>query len=287
MLIAQLTDCHIRPPGMAAYRVAETNMLSERALQAIAALRPSPDLVVISGDLTECGLPGEYKLLAEMLKRTLAMPVYVIPGNHDRRENLVAAFPQFALQDGFLHYVIEEYPVRLVMLDTVVAGAAHGELCATRLAFLERALAARPDVPTMIVMHHPPFQCGLVGMDEIALREPARFAAIIARHKQVQRIVCGHHHRPVFTVLHQALVSIAPSVAHQVCFSLEARGEGAFVMEPPGYHLHLWDAANGFVTHALVVEKFPGPFPFFADPDYPGQSLLTTQARTENQVGAA
>jgi 3',5'-cyclic AMP phosphodiesterase CpdA len=279
MLIAQLTDFHLRPPGVAAYRVSETNMLSERALRAVAALQPAPDLVVISGDLADGGLPAEYQLLASMLARTLKMPVYVIPGNHDRRENLVGAFPQFTLRDGFLHYVIENLPVRLVMLDTVVPGAAHGELCQTRLAFLDQALAARPDVPTMIVMHHPPFLCGLVGMDQIALREPAAFAAIVRRHRQVQRIICGHHHRPVFAALHQAIVSIAPSVAHQVEFSLGPAAEGTFVMEPPGYHLHLWDAEKGFVTHAVVVEKFPGPYPFCADPVYPGQPLTSSAER--------
>ena len=34
MLIAQLTDLHLRPPGMAAYRVSETNMMTERAFDA-------------------------------------------------------------------------------------------------------------------------------------------------------------------------------------------------------------------------------------------------------------
>jgi 3',5'-cyclic AMP phosphodiesterase CpdA len=118
----------------------------------------------------------------------------------------------------------------------------------------------------MIVMHHPPFRCGLGNMDDIGLREPGAFAAIVARHRQVQRIVCGHHHRPVFGGLHQAIVSIAPSVAHQAEFTLTPGGSGAFVMEPPAYQLHLWNPADGFVTHTLVVEKFPGPFPILLEP---------------------
>ena len=129
MLIAQLTDLHVRPAGMPAYRVAETNMLTERALRAVATRQPAPDLVVITGDLTDCGLPEEYELLAGMLSRNLPMPFHVIPGNHDRRENLVAGIPGLALRDGFLQYVVEAGPVRLIMLDTVVPGAAHGELC--------------------------------------------------------------------------------------------------------------------------------------------------------------
>ena len=272
MLIAQLTDLHIRPRGVAAYRVVETNMLVERALRAVAALRP--DVVVISGDLTDCGLPEEYALLAEMLARNLPMPFHVVPGNHDRRENLAAGIPGFALQDGFLQYAVDAGPVRLVMLDTVVPGAGHGELCPVRLDFLDRTLAARPDVPTMIVMHHPPFHLGVGHMDDIALRAPAAFAAIFARNPQVQRIVCGHHHRPVFTSVQQAIASIAPSVAHQVELSFDPRLSAAFMLEPPAYQLHLWTPAQGFVTHTVLVETYPGPFPFIADPAYPGMPPL-------------
>ena len=108
-------------------------------------------------------------------------------------------------------------------------------------------------------------------MDSIALREPGRFTEIVARHRQVQRIVCGHHHRPVVAQLAQAIVSIAPSVAHQVEFDLSPDAPAAFVMEPSAFELHLWAADTGFVSHTALVEAFPGPFPFFSDPDYPGK----------------
>ncbi|MGH7153571.1 MAG: metallophosphoesterase, partial [Acetobacteraceae bacterium] len=68
MLIAQLTDLHVRPVGKAANRVVETNMLTERALRAVAAFVPRPDVVLITGDLTECGLDEEYANLARMLR---------------------------------------------------------------------------------------------------------------------------------------------------------------------------------------------------------------------------
>ncbi len=85
MLIAQITDLHVRPRGLPAYRVSETNTMVARAVAHLLALDPRPDLVLISGDLTDCGLPEEYEELRGMLAR-LPMPVHVIPGNHDRRE---------------------------------------------------------------------------------------------------------------------------------------------------------------------------------------------------------
>lgn len=273
LTIAQLTDLHVRPEGVPAYRVAETNMLTERALRRVAAEHPAVDAVIITGDLTDCGLPAEYDLLAGMLRQTLKMPVHVIPGNHDRREVLLQHLPATrSMAGGFVQYAVDDLPARIVMLDTVVPGAGYGALCQQRLDWLDRTLAERPDQPTLIGMHHPPFQCGIAHMDAIALRDPEAFVAVIARHRQVQRIVCGHHHRPVVALVADAIASIAPSVAHQVRHDLSDDGPAAFVMEPSAFDLHLWDDRSGFVTHTALVESFPGPFPFLSDPDYPGRS---------------
>jgi len=279
VLIAQLTDLHVRPPGQACYRVVETTMLAERALRAVARRPPAPDVVLITGDLTDCGLPEEYGVVATLLRRYAAAPVFCIPGNHDRREAMIAHLPDTRHADGFVQYAVEDYPVRLIMLDTVVPGHAHGELCARRLAWLDRTLAARPDRPTIIAMHHPPFICGIGHMDAISLREPGAFAAVLARHPQVERVVCGHHHRPVVTRIARAVVSIAPAVAHQVELDLRPDAPSAFVLEPPAYQLHHWSAEHGLVSHTAYVEDYPGPFPFVMEPEYPGRATDTNGHR--------
>ena len=99
-------------------------------------------------------------------------------------------------------------------------------------------------------------------MDAINLRDADRFAAVIARHPQVRRIVCGHHHRPVTAAVAHAIASICPSVAHQVELDLAEDAPSAFVLEPPAFQLHHWSVAHGFVTHTSTVERYPGPFPF-------------------------
>lgn len=273
-LIAQLTDLHVRPQGLTADRVTETNMLTERALRRVATLRPPPDALIITGDLTDSGLPAEYAVLAEMLARILAIPVHLIPGNHDRREGVLAHLPGVPqMEGGFIQYTTQVGPVRLLMLDTVVPGAGHGALCPARLDWLDRTLAAAPDAPTMIGMHHPPFACGIAHMDRIALRDPAAFTAVVARHPQVRRIVCGHHHRPIVAAVAHAIASIAPSVAHQVELDLDPAAPATFMLEPAGFDLHRWTEADGFVTHTAVVDAFPGPFPFLPNPDYPGKPV--------------
>ena len=274
MLIAQITDLHLRPRAMPAYRVSETNMFAERALATIAALRPSPDLVLISGDLTDCGLPEEYEILNGLLAR-LPMPVFVVPGNHDRRESMRKALSgrMASLADPeFIQYAVEDFPIRLVGLDTVIPGKSAGALCARRLEFLDRTLAGAPDKPTLVFMHHPPFVTGVDHMDAIRLLDGAEvFTDILMRHPQVTNVLCGHVHRKIVTRIGHAICSTAPSVGHQVAFDFLNGAAGGLVFEPPAFDLH-WRRSEDapLVSHTVYVERFPGPYPFALDPAYPG-----------------
>ena len=271
MILVQITDPHCRPQGMAAMRICETNMLMERALRAVAAFRPRPDIVVITGDLAANGLAAEYQALAAMLRRTMdGLRVYVIPGNHDRRGPLREALDGVAGMGNdaaFMQYTVDDLAVRLVMLDTLVQGSTHGELCAARMDRLETTLGQEPERPTLIAMHHPPFVCGLTHMDAINLRNADAFTALVARHRQVRRIICGHHHRPVVMPVAHAIGSIAPGVAHQVELELFNDADAQWNLEPAAFQVHAWIAqAEAIVSHTAYVEQYPGPYPFFADP---------------------
>ena len=273
MLIAQLSDLHVRPRGVPAARVVETNMMVERALASVAALNPRPDVVVISGDVTECGRPEEYEMASQMFRRHLSMPVFVVPGNHDRRDNFrshLAHMRGVTEDPDFVQYVVDEYPVRLVMLDSVVPQAGHGLLCPQRLEFLDRTLRAAPDKPTMLVLHHPPMLTGAGGMDGIWLRNTAELGALLERHPQVERILTGHHHRSIVGRLGHAIVIVAPAVVHQTELNLRPGIEDQLVLEPSAYQLHLQLPDGGIATHTVFAERFPGPFPFVVDDDYPG-----------------
>lgn len=267
MLIAQITDLHVRPKGLAANRVVETNMMTERAIDAVIALRPRPDVVLITGDLVDRGLVEEYEQLKVILRR-LDIPFFVIPGNHDRRDNLrrvLADYRGVTEDPEFVQFVVDDYPVRLIGLDTLVPGKGEGALCAKRLAFLERALARTPAKPTVICMHHPPFDCGIRHMDRIRLLEGAeRLAEIVRPHPNVERILCGHHHRVIDVRFAGTICSISPGVAHQVMFDITEEHTGALVLEPPAYQLHLYRPETGIVSHTVYVERYPGPFPFLS-----------------------
>ena len=269
MILIQLTDLHVRPHGLAAMRACETNMLTERALRAVRDFRPRPDALLITGDLTNNGLVAEYENLADMLGRLIDLPTYVIPGNHDNRANLRATLGHLrgVLSDPeFVQYAIEDLPVRLLMLDTLIQGETDGELCGRRMAWLERTLAAEPNKPTIIAMHHPSFLCGIGHLDRIILRDPAGFEAVVAGHRQVRRIICGHHHRPITTNVAQAIASVGPGVAHIVELDLFSDTPGLWMLEPPAFHVHAWIDGAGLVSHMGFVDRYPGPYPFVSDP---------------------
>lgn len=269
MILIQVSDLHLRPRGRASARVAETNMLAERALRAVRAFVPRPDALLITGDLTDDGLASEYQELVAMLARTIDLPVYMIPGNHDRRDVMkqeLAAWPGIGADPEFIQYTVEDLPVRVVMLDTAITGGVAGELCERRMAWLEATLAAEPGRPTLIAMHHPPFPIGIGHMDAISLLNWREFQALIARHRQVVRVVCGHDHRPVTAQVGHTVGCIAPGVAHQMELDLRPHHAAMWNLEPAGYLVHYWSEATGMVTHRGYVESFPGPFPFLPNP---------------------
>jgi 3',5'-cyclic AMP phosphodiesterase CpdA len=264
MILAQLTDTHVKVRGMLAYRKVDTAAHLARAVAALNALDPQLDLVALTGDLADFGKPAEYEHLREILA-PLRAPYLLLPGNHDDRDQLRAAFPEhdYLPRNGFIQYATDCGPLRLVALDTVIPMRGDGELCAARLAWLDRALAAAPDRPTVVMMHHPPFVTGIAHMDKVGLAGKEGFAAVIARHRQVERIICGHVHRSIQCRIAHTIASTCPAPCHQVALDLRPDGPSAFVLEPPGYQLHHWIDGTGLVTHTAVIGDFDGPHPFY------------------------
>lgn len=262
MLIAQISDTHIMPAGRLMSGRVDTGPYLQRAVAHLLALDPRPDLVLATGDLVDAGSPVEYARLRGILA-ALPMPVYLIPGNHDARDALRAGFPDhgYLPRGPFLQYVIEDHALRLIGLDTLVPGQPHGELCEERLGWLEARLA-ESDRPTLIFMHHPPFACGIVEFDSIGLNRGAeRLAEIVRANPQVERILCGHVHRPVQTRWAGTLASIGPSTAHQATLDLRPDVPITFTMDPPAAALHQWRGGS-LVTHLSYVGEYDGPHPF-------------------------
>ena len=257
MLLCQISDPHIVCEGELAYGRVDTGQMLERCVRKILALPRLPDAVVATGDLTDHGSVEEYTLLAELLG-PLRMPLYLAVGNHDDSRALRSVFPQhtyLAGENGFVQYAVDDFDVRLVVLDTTVAGAPGGELCARRLQWLDRTLG-ESDRPTIIAQHHPPFATGFTLMDRMTLANPEAEAAVVARHRHVQCIISGHYHRTIQARFAGTVASVCPSTAHQLKLDLAPGADIRFTFEPSAFQLHLWNGQQ-VVTHTALVEDFP------------------------------
>lgn len=258
MLIAQISDLHIMPEGGLAWGRYDTAMHLARCVSDIMRMRPLPDVVLATGDLVDGGTEAEYRRLRELLV-PLAVPVYLIPGNHDTREALCAVFGDHAYlpRDGQgLYYVVEGGDLRLVALDTVIAGESGGALGEEQLQWLESVLAAAPRRPTLLFMHHPPVATGMACMDHIILdaTDARRLGDIVIRHPQVQRIICGHVHRGMQLCWCGTLVSVCPGTAYQSVLALDGGAFAPSLSDPPAFQLHHWNGQN-LVTHTLSVTQ--------------------------------
>lgn len=254
MLIAQITDTHVLAGEGNTPGGGDPSKHLLMVVRALNALEPRPDVVLVTGDLTTDGNDEDYRHLRGILDQ-LDMPFYVMPGNHDDRGCIRAAFRHdgYLPESGYLNYVVDGYPVRIVCLDTLHDGHDGGRLCLDRLQWLEATLAEDRSVPTVVAMHHPPFLTGLAPFDRDPLEGADAFAAIVAGNPHVERVLCGHLHRPVETRWHGLTVGVAPSTAFEIALDLREGAPFRLVNgAAPGYQLHLL-TRGGLVTHTAYA----------------------------------
>lgn len=256
-VIAQISDLHISEAGVGTDERYQTADHLARAIDVLNEVSPKPDIVVASGDLVDRATVEEYRRLRDLLA-PLSMPVYLMPGNHDARDPLRQVFADhdYLPDQGFLHYTIEDLPLRVICLDSLDPGHISGTLCAERLAWLDDRLSAQPERPTFIFMHHPPFTSGLAPMDKHGFDAGPALAAVTSKHPQIVRISGGHLHRPVTTGWGGTVVSVAPSTAHQIALNPVPDTPISIVMEPPAFLLHMWHEANGLVSHTIYTSEY-------------------------------
>ena len=286
MIIAHITDLHAVAKGRLFHPMISTNARLVDAVAHINSLDPRPDVVIVSGDLTEHGLAQEYDFLRETLA-DLIPPVFVVPGNHDRREALLTAFAgeEYMPQPDapFVNYAIETFPLRLIGLDTTVPGHDHGLMCEQRLRWLDDTLSARRDFPTLIFMHHPPFRTGVHWMDASGLYGGRMMEEVVRRHRQVVHVACGHLHRPIHVAWGGTIASVSPSTCHQVALNLTGRGGFEITMEPRAVALHVWDDSYGLISHLSYIPAGYEEIPILSTLTSEDRAQLLSQNRRDYQ----
>jgi 3',5'-cyclic AMP phosphodiesterase CpdA len=251
LLVAQISDTHILVPESGQPAAQLRGDCLRRTVADVN--QQQPDAVIFTGDTVQHGQPEEYARLRELLA-PLEAPLYLVPGNRDDKNEMRAAFCDYSYlpQSGeFLHYTIEDYDIRLVAIDSTLTGERKGRFCEKRQAWLDETLGEQPDRPTLLFIHHPPFDVedhyvgGYRRPDEVRALED-----IVNRYAQVMGMLCGHVHWPVERDWAGTQARIMPSIAVDVRHGIDetaARGR-------PVYMLHRLSPATGLVSQARMVD---------------------------------
>jgi 3',5'-cyclic-AMP phosphodiesterase len=254
MIIAQISDTHIALDTPDADR-----RISDFALTVadINALDPAPDVIVHTGDIVHNGRQDEYARAAAILA-TAHAPVYVLPGNKDDRANLRAAFSAcgyLAPNSDFIDYAIDDYPVRLIALDTLSSGSNKGDFRPEQVRHLFDLIDAETTKPIAVFTHHPPFEV-TVGPDPLNFDTPEIMAELrraLQHSGRVVAIFSGHVHRAA-----AGHVGTIPATVVQCIATTLRKGEyPADMKKRPVYHLHRFDPAWGFITATRIVGTGP------------------------------
>lgn len=250
MIIAQISDTHIAlDTPDSKQRIRDF----ERTVADINALDPAPDVIFHTGDVVHNGRPDEYAEAVRILAGARA-PVYVIPGNKDDRANLRTAFaPRGYLAPGsdFVEYAVEDYPVRLLAVDTLNTSSNKGDFCPERARRLVEMIDAETTRPIAIFAHHPPFEVE-VGPDPLNFETPEmmeRLREALQHSERVAAVFSGHVHRATGGRVGKIPAIVVPCIATPL-------RKGAFpphIKDRPVYYLHRFDAAGAFVTEARIA----------------------------------
>ena len=253
MLIVQISDTHISQLDPSEPHALERMSVLKNFVDHVGRMDEVPDLILHTGDVSQNGKPEEYKIVKSIMN-AFDIPVFFALGNRDKDVNLVKGLKDLGgakLVNGFLIYSIDDFPVRLIAMDTQKRNSRIGTTCSVRLGILEELLMEQPDTPTAIFMHHPAFQVP-TSTYPFQFSDPLladAFLGLVEHHEQIKHLFCGHMHRQFSLQLKTCSASIAPSLPHD-------NRQGEYELdwgERPLFQLHRWKPD----THRFETELTP------------------------------
>ncbi|RJQ81060.1 phosphodiesterase [Pseudonocardiaceae bacterium YIM PH 21723] len=237
-LLAHLSDSH----------VGATDHSAQRLRAVLAALPAGVDAILLTGDVSDHGAPGEYRAVRSLLPAS----ALVCPGNHDLRAEFREHLLGLPPGDAPINSAHRLPGLLVLMCDSLVPGEDYGLLAEETLTWMDAELSAEPELPAVLAFHHPPIQIGIELPDSIRLRETEGLTALLDRHPQVRALLCGHVHSPVAGDFAGRPVRIAPGIISTMQLPGEA-GKGKFDLTMgPGFALHVLED-GGITTHFRVL----------------------------------
>jgi len=263
-----ITDAHIVAEGELAYGRSDTAAALVSAVSSVnerLVLLDDVDVVIVTGDLTDHGSEEEYERFKSIMS-DLRLPYLAVPGNHDRRETMRAAFAgtDWMPASGPIQWRRDLEAFTLIGLDTLLEGSHHGDLSTEGLAFVDEALAELDGQPVVVATHHPWMHTGMRAMDANNLRNGDQLLQRLESYPGTARMVSGHVHRALTTQLGNVTCQVAPAPCHAVHLDHREAVDQTFTFEPGAITLFTWQQGpvRNLVSDVVPLGRIEGPWPF-------------------------
>ena len=197
--IAQLSDLHCGSPHF-------VGSMLERAIVEVNALQP--DLVVVSGDLTDDGLRQEFITAQEYLGLIECERTIVIPGNHDSRN---VGYVHFEELFGDRSAEVHSDGVSVVAIDSTEPDLNHGTVGRGRYPWIQERFE-RDAYLRIFVLHHHLLPIPGTGRERNVVHDAGDTLETLQR-AGVHLVLSGHKHVPYAWRLENLFVVNAGTVS--------------------------------------------------------------------------
>jgi 3',5'-cyclic AMP phosphodiesterase CpdA len=266
MQILQFSDTHLRVDGSLSFGVADTMNITTKAFDFFKKIPDSdqPDFYLLSGDVVDFGKLDAYQTMKKFID-DLPRPVYLLPGNHDDKENMFKVFKPdniLGAVDGNVCYTIDKGPLKIIVVDTTISHVHHGAMSDSVGDWLEEQLEKYKNDPVAVFTHHPPFKTYMQWMDEEFINVD-RFVSILQKHKNL-KLFTGHMHCSIQTNRLGFDAQCCPPLSMVMELDLKPGGGDRFFDGDPGYMLHHFKdgALNSHTRTIPIGASWSGPHDF-------------------------
>jgi len=201
MEIVQLSDIHVG----AQFREA----VFDQVIEELNLLKP--DVVIITGDLTNEGLKEQYEKCKTLVSKINVDRIIAISGNHDYRNTGYLHFKKY-----FPFQTINELSddVVLITIGTARPDRDEGEVGHRQTLWLERTMKKYKERIKILAMHHHLIGIPDTGSDRLTIID-AGDVLRATLDSDVDLVLCGHKHRPWLWDFNKLLIANAGSVSSE------------------------------------------------------------------------
>ena len=229
--IVQISDTHLFGDKNATINSHNSYSNLENVFNNINSLTEKPELIIVTGDLSQDCTFESYSYLHSFLQKS-KIKFYLLPGNHDD-VNVINKVFNFNWSRENVDYSVDFKGWFFYLTDTSIYPEAHGELTPRQLVKFEDAINKNKNKPTLIFMHHHPLKVNS-WLDGMILLDSENFNSIIKKNSQIKGVLFGHIHQVFESNIDKTFYGSVPSTSYQILPQTKR-----FVLDvlPPGYRI--------------------------------------------------